>query len=409
MFWQRFSAARSFRAALFLLYFASVLPSQEARAEIELLGTVTLPAEATDQSGLTDLLNDQFPQNRLAGISGIEYSGKGNRYWLLPDRGPLDGVVPFQCRLQEFEIVVDLKAKTRVQAKLVGTKLLKTERGEQLIGAAAAFDSRDASRLLRFDPEGVRRLSADQLVISDEYGPALSVFDLLGKRVKQIEVPRVFQVGKPAATPRDELIQNGTGRQPNAGFEGVALSPDGGMLYAIVQRPLIQDSQAGTGEKRVGLNCRLLEIDLKSSKTRELIYQLDDGTTGVSELLANGSKQLLALERDSLGGTEARCKKIYRINLVEATDCSRISALPVGELPSDLRPVDKQPLLDLLDSRWKIAGELCPEKFEGLTFGPDLPDGRRLLIVTVDNDFRSDRDTILYAFAVDAGDLSRPR
>jgi hypothetical protein len=239
-------------------------------------------------------------------------------------------------------------------------------------------------------------------VISDEYGPALSVFDFSGKRIKQIDVPQKFQVAKPSATPSDELADNSVGRQTNSGFEGVAISADGGTLYAMVQRPLIQDSEPGKFDKRVGLNCRLLEIDLKTSKTRELIYPLDDGTTGVSELLAVGPQQLLALERDGLGGEEARRKMIYRINLADATDCSNVSALPVGELPQHLRPVSKKPFLDLLDPRWKIAGETCPEKFEGLTFGPTLSDGRRLLLVTVDNDFRSDRDTIIYAFAIDA-------
>ena len=84
---QRFVAARNSRAAFFWLC-SLLLNTRDACAEIELLGTVTLPADATDHSGLTDLLDDKFPQNRLAGISGIEYSGKGNRYWLLPDRGP---------------------------------------------------------------------------------------------------------------------------------------------------------------------------------------------------------------------------------------------------------------------------------------------------------------------------------
>jgi hypothetical protein len=92
------------------------------------------------------------------------------------------------------------------------------------------------------------------------------------------------------------------------------------------------------------------------------------------------------LERDGLGGEDARRKKPYRINLADATDCRSISALPAGELPSNLRPVSKQPFLDLLDPRWKIAGEACPEKFEGLPLGSVLPDGRRRLLVTVDAD-----------------------
>ena len=41
-----------------------------------------------------------------------------------------------------------------------------------------------------------------------------------------------------------------------------------------------------------------------------------------------------------------------------------------------------------------------PEKIEGLAFGPDLEDGRRLLLVTSDNDFVSQNPSYIYAFAV---------
>jgi hypothetical protein len=44
-----------------------------------------------------------------------------------------------------------------------------------------------------------------------------------------------------------------------------------------------------------------------------------------------------------------------------------------------------------------------PEKIEGMAFGPDLPDGRLLLLLTVDNDFRA--DVPIRVFAVDRDDL----
>jgi hypothetical protein len=61
----------------------------------------------------------------------------------------------------------------------------------------------------------------------------------------------------------------------------------------------------------------------------------------------------------------------------------------------------------LLDRRFGLVGDSCPEKVEGLTFGPSLPDGRRLLIVCVDNDFQPDQSSWFYAFAVDPKSLTR--
>lgn len=398
-------AARKFRAAFLLIALSWLLVPAEARTEIRLLGVATIPADASDQSGLPETLVGGVPQNRLAGFSGIEYSGHANRYFVLPDRGPLDGAVPFPCRLQEFEIVIELNSPTPVRATLVGTNQLKTERGEQLVGSAAAFDSRDPTRSLRFDPEAVRRFGENRLIISDEYGPSLSVFDPAHSRTSQLPVPEKFCVKHLAATPSDELAGNSTGRQPNAGFEGIAINPSGETLYAMVQRPLIQDSQSGVGDKRIGVNCRVLELNLKTSATRELVYRLDNSKTGVSELLAVGPRQLLVIERDSELGDAARSKKIYKVNLSDTTDCSQIASLSADELPNDVRPIQKQLFLDFLEPRWGLAGPNCPEKFEGLAFGPTLPDGRRLLIVTVDNDFKPNAPSLILAFAVDPDDL----
>jgi hypothetical protein len=384
-----------------------VIISPEAHAEIRLLGVAAMPANATDLSGLTGSLSDGTPHNQLGGFSGIEYSGQGQRYYVLPDRGPVDGAVPFACRLHEFEIAVQPDSESTVRAKLTRTAMFTSD-GRPLIGSAAAFDAHDPKRSLRFDPEAVRRWGLNQLLVSEEYGPSLSLFNLSGERVRQFDVPSRFQLSTPAATPADELTQNSSGRQPNAGFEGVAVSPDGDTLFAIVQRPLIQDSQPNQTGRRSGRNCRLWEWNHRTSESHEWIYPLDNDGNGVNELLAIGPRELLVLERDSLEGEQARHKRLYRVAMTGASDSHDISALPIGECPPSIRPLKKHLFLDFLDPRWNIAGSHCPEKFEGLTFGPRLADGRHLLLVAVDNDFRRDRPSLIYAFALDPHDLQQP-
>ena len=66
----------------------------------------------------------------------------------------------------------------------------------------------------------------------------------------------------------------------------------------------------------------------------------------------------------------------------------------------NIRPVAKQRFLDLLAADYSLVGPSFPEKIEGIAFGPKLPDGSRILIVTSDNDFKSDQPTEIYAFAV---------
>ena len=47
-----------------------------------------------DKSGLTDVLQGNVPHNQLGGLSALEYSGRDDVYYVLPDRGPGDGSAP---------------------------------------------------------------------------------------------------------------------------------------------------------------------------------------------------------------------------------------------------------------------------------------------------------------------------
>ncbi len=176
-----------------------------------------------------------------------------------------------------------------------------------------------------------------------------------------------------------------------------------------MQSPLIQDGALNGSNARRGIYNRLLELDLATGATRELVYQMEsnraDGTTtlGTNEILAVNDVQFLVIERDGDPGAAARIKRIYLIDITHATDAKSVLLPQTGALPSGVTPVAKAlpAFLDLLDPAFGLAGDSFPEKIEGLAWGPDLPDGRRLLLVTSDNDFFATQPTRIYAFAVD--------
>ena len=103
---------------------------------------------------------------------------------------------------------------------------------------------------------------------------------------------------------------------------------------------------------------------------------------------------------DEVKQREAAFKKVFKIDLTDASDISAIEALPPKKLPKDVKPVRKSVFIDLLDSRYGLAGPKLPEKQEGLAWGPPLADGRKLLWMCVDNDFKPGRPCEFYAFAV---------
>jgi hypothetical protein len=386
------------RPAPLLLLAALALPAR-ASAEITFLGSASLPGDATDKSGLTDTLPDGTPHNRLGSLgSGIAYTGRGDRYVLIADRGPHDGAVPYRCRFHVADVVVRPGKTPAVQFTLVSTTLLTTETGKPLVGVASAIAKSPADSL-RFDPEGVRVGPSGTLFISDEYGPHVWEFGRDGKRLRRLQVPDKFTVTRPRTDARDELAANKSGRVPNRGLEGLAITPDGGKLYAILQSPLIQDWGFA------GRNVRLLELPREGGTTRELVYPLDSTQHGINEILAVNDHEFLVLERDSLPGDKTKFKKLTQIDVRGATDVSGVAALPKAGLPQTIKPVTKKPFLDLLDPKFGLTGPKLPAKVEGLAFGPDLPDGRHLLLVTTDNDFKKDEPTLIYAFAVDPKDL----
>jgi hypothetical protein len=393
-----FSERKSLWLGLLIAWFAA--PANAA--DVELIGSLEISGKAVDRSGLTDKLGESFPHNQFGGIGAIDYSGSEQRYLLLPDRGPHDGIAEFSCRFHWAEIQIDPSASPSVRMTLLSTTRFVNKKDRQLVGLASQFDQEHPNRGLRFDPEGVRIGTAGQIFVSDEYGPSVCEFSSTGKLVRRFKVPAKFRPTKLSADPIEENAKSNVGRQANGGFEGLALTPDRKKLFAFTQRPLLQDSLANAEDpkKRLGIHNRILELDVESGATREFVYPLEHSTHGVSEVLAVNDHEFLVLERDGKAGLEAVFKKVFHIDLTDATDASSVDPLPPMQLPATIKAVKKNLLFDFLDPRFGLTGEKCPEKFEGITFGPPLKDGRKTLVVTVDNDFNSDNSSWIHVFAI---------
>jgi hypothetical protein len=381
-----------------------------AGADVTVIGQTRVPGDSTDKSGLTGRYEagpgESIPADQLGAFgSAIDYTGAGDRYVCVNDRGFGDGTSRSVDRMHEVEIRVD-SARRAVEFRLVLTTLLVDEAGRRLVGLSSAFGAAPSDNL-RFDPEGLRLGRDGSVYISDEYGPFLARFGRDGKRKALLPAPAKFVVASPAADGDAESAANPTGRATNRGMEGLAITPDGKTLVGAMQSALLQDGG------RDGVNARLLALDLADGATREYVYRLESNKTGVSEILAVDATRFLVLERDGKAGVEANVKRLYLVDLADATDVSNIgttasNGLPSRGLPAGVKAVAKRPFVDFLDQRLGLAGPDFPAKLEGMTFGPDLPDGRRLLIVTSDNDLKRDDPTVVFALAVDPSDLARP-
>jgi hypothetical protein len=374
---------------------------------IDFIGKGSIAGSARDGSGLRDLLEDGVtPGNQVGGLgSAITYSGNGDLFYATPDRGPADGTTTYVDRVYTINIRPRKNGKNAysIEASLRDTQLLRADNRKFFTGSNKAFDATGSADSLRLDPEGVRVSRCGRTAfVSDEYGPYLYEFDLSsGKRVRSVNLPNKFLIDQPSSDPNVELGGNVFGRQSNRGMEGLAISPDGSKLYGMMQNALIQDGGLDAALKRVGLNNRIVEIDVETGATREFVYVLDSKSMGVNEIVAVNDHEFIVIERDSNAGAAAAFKRLFKIDITGATDVRNVKQLPLSGLPDGVVPVGKAPFLDLLDPAYGLAGATFPEKIEGLAFGPDLPDGRHMLVVTNDNDFVAAQDNNFYVFAIE--------
>jgi len=402
--WKPAALTAAFGGVVLLVAIATVDPPAlfGGGSGVQLLGTLRLPAMTIDPSNVMQTLDGSLVDTMPAGFgSGIDYTGSGERYIAVVDRGPDDLPNGFRARYYELTIHVEGRGAGAVRVEVGRPVFLEDEAGRPLRGDVSRIHHAqpDSSADPRFDAEAIR-VSPDGLRwIAEEYGPSLAAFDAAGRRVRAMTVPEPFRVRRRHADPLRERVGNSVGRLPNRGFESLAISADGRTLTTATQSQLIQDG----GE--AGRFLRLLSIDTTDGSATQFVYPLEEPGHGVSELLACGEGRFLVIERDFEFGRHARFKRIYLIQTATATDVSDAASLPASELPTTIQPVTKRLVLDMMSRRFGLNDSRIPEQIEGMCFGPDLSDGRRLLLVTSDSGFGTEAVTWFYAFAIDPGRL----
>ncbi len=183
------------------------------------------------------------------------------------------------------------------------------------------------------------------------------------------------------------------------------------MLFAATENALLQDGPAADLETESP--SRLLVMDLEQGAVlAEYLYMVGpvpDEPRPAGAFHTNGSlgdrrsrpiHRLLVLERSFSAGVGNRCR-LYLADLEGATDIHEIAALSDAAAGAP-RPVTKVLVADLADLG------IDPDNLESVSFGPVLPDGRRLLVMMADNNFQpsvQDNQVLVFAVSGMAGPL----
>jgi hypothetical protein len=345
--------------------------------------------------GEYQLSKQDFQGTPVGGLSAITYDRQKNRFYAISD--DRSNFAP--ARFYTLNLNLDTTEGDRLKIEKVAIEsvtFLKNEAGENYPAGAIDLEG------IALSPRGTLFISSEGAVANNSQ-PFIGEFDLTTGQLQQnIKIPQRFLFAAEKATDSEPQ-----GIQDNLGFESLTLGISSVMrddpfrLFVATESALKQDSPPQNPEDRAKI--RLLHYVINSVGepvlVSENLYLLD---AAPSDALSNGLSELLALEREGyllslertfgLSGFNA---KIYQVISGDATDTSRI--LKFQPELGKIIPLKKELLLDLSE----LGIEL--DNLEGMTLGPKLPDGSRLLVTISDDNFEEEQVTQLLLFRLTEG------
>ncbi|MER9349302.1 esterase-like activity of phytase family protein [Mesorhizobium sp. M7A.F.Ca.US.010.02.1.1] len=417
-----------------------------------LVGVGRIPAAQRDKFGETFGSGSGMAIDTSGWTHGAD--GYKGSLWLLPDRGyNVVGTTDYRPRLNTIGIEFMPTAlgaapaagqeQTGVKATLADTMLLTDDKGADATGLDPLNGVRAASGdmpilpqadngKLALDNEAIVRLPDGSMFISDEYGPNIYRFSADGHLLSATQPPAALvpmrhgtpnfasdNPGPGAAEPDPKDPE--TGRQNNQGLEGMAMTPDGKFLIAVLQSAPRQDGGDSPATRQ---NTRALVYDASDLGHLKLaheyvvplpVFKDAKGKTKVaaqSEIVALSDQTFLMLARDSGNGQGLKGHtSLYRqVNVVDLSTATDIAGgafdaadkpvAPKGVVDPSVTPAKLTPFIDINDSaelgRFGLHNgapndqDNLSEKWEAMSvvsvLDPKLPDDY-FLFVANDNDF----------------------
>lgn len=387
--------------------------SRIAAAALLCTAALTTPAQAAGPVALGYLGQQIVPSGMsfsgttVGGLSGIDFNPANGRYLAISDdRSSLN-----PARFYELSLDLAKFARSATPGMAgVGFDSVTTIRKPG--GGAFTTNTVDPESLrlnratgsLFWTNEGQRNLVGFQ-------APTVREMNADGSHVRDFAVPsRFVPFGSASGTAAgDRGIYN------NLAFESLTLSTDGKTLYTATENALTQDGPVSTVAQ--GSAVRLLSFDVASGASgAEYVYNVEKvalppnpaggfATNGLTDLLAIGDRQFIAIERSFAVGAmtpgtpvTGNTIRLYQLDARDATDVSGLDSI-LGVV--NLRTVKKQLLLDLSDLKNDDGSALALDNIEGLAMGPVF-NGQQTLILVSDNNFSGTQFTQFVALGVTA-------
>ena len=275
----------------------------------------------------------------LQGFSGIKpVANEPGHYWVLTDNGFGNRRNSPDALLMFHKVRPDW---TTGQVAMLQTTFLRDPL--RRIPFRIAYEGTEQRYLTGsdFDLESIQPLADGSFMIGDEFGPFLIHVSANGIVQRVIETRMDGQVLMSPDHPALQVPASPAAGVPyrvrrSGGYEGMALTPDGQTLWALLEQPLF----AANSDQSEGQFLRILEFSVPRMEWtgRTLRYRLEAGATAIGDFNFIDATRALVIERDNGEGDPglacaqgvrptpqqpcfplpARFKRVYLVDMAQA-------------------------------------------------------------------------------------------
>lgn len=362
-----------------LLFLNSSIAQNIALNNIKFIGEFVVPH------------NQVFKYTTIGGLSGIDYDSTNKVYYMISDdRSDHNPARYYTAKINFTDKKIDTVQFTDVT-------FFKAADGKSYPNSRQDPSHTPDPEALRYNPvtkqmiwssEGERIVNTTTTVLEN---PAITLITPDGKYIDTLPLPANLLMHSTEKGPR----QNGT-------LEGLTFADHFKTLFVSLEEPLYEDGpRADIIENKPYI--RIFKYDLASkTNTAQYAYKLEPiahpgfftkafKINGIPDILSLGNNKLLVMERSFSTGRLACTIRLFITDLSKATNIKNNPSLKTN---TAFIPASKKLLLNMDDLGIYI------DNIEGVTFGPNLPNGHRSLVFVADNNFSSFEKTQFLLFEV---------
>ena len=353
-------------------------PEISTISELRLLGEFVVP------------FNKPFKNTKVGGLSGIDYDAMHDEYYLVcDDRSAINPARFYKAKIHISAKGIDSVEFTDVRSLLQanGDLYPSSKQDPKLTPDPESIRYNPKTNKLIWSSEGERTVRAKDTILSN---PAINVMGMEGKLIHSLAIPDILFMKATENGPR----KNGT-------LEGLSYANDYKTIYTILEEPLYEDGPR-VGVKENNTAIRIFEFNEATGKNSAQYAYIPEPIAypaipvtefkinGIPEILWVGKNRLIVIERSFSTGRLGCTVRLYLTDLSHTENIVSVPSLKNHHAT----PAVKKLLLNMDDLGKYI------DNVEGVTLGPDLPNGHKTLILVTDNNFEFIEQTQFFLFEI---------